>query len=1186
MAGLRDEVELDVAGALRDIDRLGAALTQQTQRFQKELAQSFDTLRGRGPTFNTDGINRARRATQGLASDVNKVKRETEGATAATGKYGRTLQAVAQIRVVQGLVAFFGGRALVDQITKTTKAYADLVQETARSEQVFEEADGAVLRFADNAVRTIGLARREAIQASSDFGTMFRDAGLTGTEAARLSEQFVRLGADLSAFANIGVPEALTKLSSGLAGEIEPLRRIGFAIGQVAAEAKATELGLERVNGQFTQGALTQARAAVILEKLAIVNGQYAREQEGLIGQQARLRAEAEQLREELGEQLQPVMLELVRSARENLPTFGALAANAIPLLISALQVLNPTAQVLLDLLVALSPILTAVGAVLDAIPAPALQIAGAFLLVNRTLGPLTSGLETLALRLLYLKDSAAGLASRGGIAAALSGINPVAAGATLGLVALTSALASHRKEQEANKRAIEETAAAFEDQSKAIREDARAATEKRLTDKNQIDDLRALGLSVREFQQLALDGASGMDTLVRKMEQLGGSQGLTLTSTRFESVTEAVRAYGSVQAAVADQAIAGNEGLIESLYVVERQLQAAAKAALDRAVVNETLTESQVKAAEAATLNADGTKNWFAALSVLEPKLAEAIAGAEGLGVAGEETASAMEELDDALSELADTIDEVFGRFLDAEDATAAMRDAAFDLASALAEGRREGESMLEFQERLAALARTSTERIIDQAEALARAGEIRPDQVFGEIIRRLEEQIELFPELREQFQRYIDQLRTSDGLTTTQRVVTIYEEQGRDAADRADQARQREAARAGREQGESAGNAITDGLLDTVEDSAAAGAEHGRRAAEEAAKEVETTLRRSGRSGLNLGGFIVEGISLGARQAEIDLRNFLNGMTQGLTGVVNDAMQIDRAEASEILQAVANMDQATRDLAEAREKLGADSIEAKIAEMELALAQEAVNDALAEAIDSTEKWQEALDKVTAAVDTMTGSLRALQSVRDAQKAAEEAGKNAADAVARLGMFDRLIAETEARLRQARSSGDTLGAARLEDALTDLRNRRGEQAEAVTDAEFGLRDAQLDLIDTQQQLVDLGGQVAGAQALWEGYFRALAEQAGLSKQAIDELVESLNVAGGVAQGIRNGVLTGQPQQVNFGLFAPPAPQQVGTVAQSGSTVKNYTFNIYETSSARATGVEVVDEIRAVELVG
>lgn len=1182
MAGLRDEVELDVAAALRDIDRLGASLTQQTQKFRKELASSLDTLRV-GPKFDTTGLDRARKTTQGLVGDQERLERATRGTTAATGKYGAVLQSVAQIRVVQGLIAFFGGRALVSQITKTVDAASNLNEEITRSQQVFGDSQGAVAAFSDTAVRSVALARGEALRFANDFGNMFRGAGIAERQAAELSQTFVALGADIASFSNLTIDDALTKLSAGLAGEIEPLRRIGFGFNDLEVQAKATALGLRDANGELSEGAKLQARIAVILEKTKLAQGDLARTSEGLANQQRFLKAEAQELREELGAQLTPVFLELVHSLRENLPAFGELASNAIPLLISALHVLNPAGQILLQLLVALSPILTLVATILDGIPAPVLQLAGAFLLVNRLTGSLSGGLDRVAIGLFNMAGGLDKLAAKGGIAAALSNINPIAVGATIAVIGLTSVLAKHRAEQEKNKRAIQEATQAFLDQADAVDVDAKKIAEGILKDTGIGPDLtgrlvRDLGLNIEEFVTLAAKGGQGYLELLNIIRNSGLSR---------KDQVFAEREFG------------------EAIRTTSSRLNDAARGALDLAIARGNLSKADVEAAESANKFGEiagtsmfkvleGTTNYFGALQDLDPALAAAVAGQESFGGASSETATALDELDDALGKVKDALDATFGRFLDAEEATIRLRSSARELAEALGEGARKGESMVDFQERLRSSTLDVARAVEARALAMARAGQIEATEVGvqAEMRRQLQELVALFPELSGQLQGYIDKLGEVPPTVKTE--AQFDDSKARTRAGGWFGWLRRWGSWGGwSDAGNDAATGIADGIDANLGEVADSGREAGRVAAEEAVKEVESTLRRSGRSGLDIGGFIVEGIQLGARQAEVDLHNFLNGMTAGLQGIVANAMKIDQAEASEILGAVENMDQAARDLAEAREKLGADSIEAKLAELELADAQKAVNDAVAEAIDSTEEYQEALDKVTDSIDTMTGSLRALQSLRDAQKAAREAGEDAADEAERLGMFDRLITTTTTQLAEARARRQATGSAtpsleeqRLEAALGDLRARRGEQAEVLADAEGELQDAQLDLIDSQQQLVELGGKVAEAQGVWEGYFRALATQAGLTKAEVDALVASLNVAGSAAQAMRTGVLTGEAQAVNLPATIGTANIGAATFQAASQKVVNNTFNIYEAGSARSTAVEVVDEIRAVELIG
>jgi hypothetical protein len=1182
VAGLRDEVELDVAKALRDIDRLGAALTQQTQRFRRDLAASLDTLRV-GPKVDTSSIDRARRSTQGLTGDQQRLRRATDETTAATGKYGRTLQAVAQVRVVQGLIAFFGGRALVGAINQTVQAASNLNEEMARTEPVFEDSRGAIQEWANTATTRVALARGEALKFANDFGNMFRGAGLAADNAADLSKTFVQLGADIASFSNLTIEEALTKLSAGLAGEIEPLRRIGFGFNDLEVQAKATALGLRDANGELTEGAKLQARIAVIMEKTRLAQGDLARTSDSLANQQRFLRAEAGQLREELGAKLTPVFLELVREMRSQLPVFGELATNLIPLLVSSLRAGIPIVQAFLQILVTLSPVLVALAHVIDALPQPILQAAVAFGLLGTGLGPLPNLLKQFSQGAI-----AAGGTSLNAITGGLRAMNPWVLGLTVGIPILTSVMGALNRRQREAAEAAKAATAAFRDQATSVDDDVQAIARQRLEANNQLDDLRRLGISVREFAAAAATGRAGYRDFVKQLIE-GGE--LRFAFSDVQSLSEAIERYGSIQNAVVAGAIEGNTGLLRSYDAVGAALQKAAQDQITYLVVTEQVTAAQARAAE--RNNTDrGVTNFVDALRSIAPAAADALSGVVGLGEGTEDTSSAMEDLDKALGKVKDQLDATFGRFLDAEQATLALQDATHELAAALGEGAREGESAVEFANRLRGSTIDLVRAVEDRAVAMARAGQIEANaaSIQAEMRRQLGELIGLFPELRGQLGGYVGLLeRIPPSAETT---VTLDNSQAMSALGELLRGLALVGAPIDSSILQQYGGQVADGIaggidanLDGVAD---AGRNAGARAAEEAADEVERTLRRSGRTGLNLGGFLVEGISLGAKQAEVDLRNFFNGMTVGLEGVVADAMRISPQEASGILEAVAAMDEATRDLADARSKLGADSIEAKLAELALADAQADVNDAVAEAIDSTEAYAEALDKVTESIDTMTGSLRALNAIRDAQKAARDAQKEVTEEQDRLGLFDRLIAEQRAALeaeqRRRRGGEPTQRERDIQVGLQDLLNRRGEQVEKLQEAQDALNDSNIDLIDAQARLIELGGQVGDAQARWEGFFRSIATSAGLSQEAVEALVASIQNAANIAGQVRTGVLTGQPVVPNLTPFAAAGAATPNATGGTTRIVNNY-FTINEAWSGRATAVEVVDEIRSVELV-
>lgn len=55
-----------------------------------------------------------------------------------------------------------------------------------------------------------------------------------------------QLGYDLSSFFNISVEDSMQKLQSGIAGELEPLRRLGYDLSVARLQQEALNLGITK----------------------------------------------------------------------------------------------------------------------------------------------------------------------------------------------------------------------------------------------------------------------------------------------------------------------------------------------------------------------------------------------------------------------------------------------------------------------------------------------------------------------------------------------------------------------------------------------------------------------------------------------------------------------------------------------------------------------------------------------------------------------------------------------------------------------------------------------------------------------------------------------------------------------------------------------------------------------------
>jgi hypothetical protein len=109
------------------------------------------------------------------------------------------------------------------------------------------------------------------------FMTLATGFGIAGDRASVMSQQLTQLGYDLSSFFNIDVEDAMQKLQSGISGELEPLRRLGYDLSQAKLEATAMALGIDKSVSSMTQAEKAQLRYYAIMTQVTTAQGDMAR---------------------------------------------------------------------------------------------------------------------------------------------------------------------------------------------------------------------------------------------------------------------------------------------------------------------------------------------------------------------------------------------------------------------------------------------------------------------------------------------------------------------------------------------------------------------------------------------------------------------------------------------------------------------------------------------------------------------------------------------------------------------------------------------------------------------------------------------------------------------------------------------------------------------------------------------
>lgn len=132
-------------------------------------------------------------------------------------------------------------------------------------------------KYAETVGEVMGIDPSEWMRNQGMFMTMATGFGVLSDRAYIMSQNLTQLGYDISSFANITFSEAMQKLQSGLAGELEPLRALGYDLSQARLQEEAHALGIMKKVSAMTQAEKAELRYYAIMTQVTQVQGDMAR---------------------------------------------------------------------------------------------------------------------------------------------------------------------------------------------------------------------------------------------------------------------------------------------------------------------------------------------------------------------------------------------------------------------------------------------------------------------------------------------------------------------------------------------------------------------------------------------------------------------------------------------------------------------------------------------------------------------------------------------------------------------------------------------------------------------------------------------------------------------------------------------------------------------------------------------
>jgi hypothetical protein len=253
--------------------------------------------------LGTNSLRLMGRVGLGLTAPLTLPFRAASGVVSSfTASIGHALSMVRMMAPVM-TVAFVG---------RGVKGAMDLNETLNMSREVFGGFSTDVEAFADEYANRFGIVKQASIDAAAGFGSIGQAAGMTKEESSQLGIEFAKLATDLASFRNLSFEEAQQKISSGLVGEAEPLRKVGVLLDEDAVKARAMAMGLAAATGELSRQDKVVARAALIRDGLSAAQGDMERTSGSSANMMRRLAGDIQNAGVAVGQTLEPAFRQIL----------------------------------------------------------------------------------------------------------------------------------------------------------------------------------------------------------------------------------------------------------------------------------------------------------------------------------------------------------------------------------------------------------------------------------------------------------------------------------------------------------------------------------------------------------------------------------------------------------------------------------------------------------------------------------------------------------------------------------------------------------------------------------------------------------------------------------------------------------------------------------------------------------
>lgn len=253
------------AQAIRQLANALNRLPTVAQRInQIDFTQFSNSIRQLATTLEPL-MRRAEQAAQGLSAlaQIMQATSRQSNNSGGLGGLGRTLGSLS----TKTLISWGSLLKLKKVLGDCFNISAQYVENLNLFNVTMGKSASTAFEFAEAVNAALGIDTSDWIRYQGFFQSVGKGFGVVSDKADLMSKNLTQLSYDISSFYNISTEEAYNKVQSGFAGELEPLRRLGFALDEATLKQLAYKKGITQTYESMTQAQKAQLRYVAMIEQ-------------------------------------------------------------------------------------------------------------------------------------------------------------------------------------------------------------------------------------------------------------------------------------------------------------------------------------------------------------------------------------------------------------------------------------------------------------------------------------------------------------------------------------------------------------------------------------------------------------------------------------------------------------------------------------------------------------------------------------------------------------------------------------------------------------------------------------------------------------------------------------------------------------------------------------------------------